>query len=59
MKTRFFEIDSNIVIAENYYNAMLVKDFDKMSSCLHDDVHLISPLAEIYGKDAVVLAATT
>ena len=48
---------SNLRLAESYYNAMLAKDFDKMVSYLHDNVHFIGPLAEMHGKDAVVGAA--
>ncbi len=47
----------NLNLAENYYNAMLAKDFDKMANYLHDNVHFIGPLAEIQGKNAVVTAA--
>lgn len=47
----------NLNLAESYYNAMLAKDFDKMASYLHDNVHFIGPLAEMHGKDAVVSAA--
>lgn len=47
----------NLTLAENYYNAMLAKDFDKMANYLHDNVHFIGPLAEMQGKDAVVTAA--
>lgn len=47
----------NSNIAESYYNAMLAKDFDKMASYLHDNVHFIGPLAEMHSKDAVVTAA--
>jgi len=47
----------NLTIAESYYNAMLAKDFDKMASYLHDNVHFIGPLAEMHGKNAVVTAA--
>lgn len=47
----------NLNLAESYYNAMLAKDFDKMASYLHDNVHFIGPLAEMHGKDAVVTAA--
>ena len=36
---------------------MLAKDFDKMTSYLHDTVHFIGPLAELHGKDAVVSVA--
>lgn len=57
MNTTNSESDNNLKSAENYYNAMLAKDFDKMRSYLHDNVHFIGPLAEIHGKDAVVLAA--
>jgi hypothetical protein len=47
----------NLTIAETYYNEMLKKNFDEMEQCLHSDVHFISPLAEMHGKDAVVTAA--
>ena len=47
----------NLNLAENYYNAMLAKDFDKMAGYLDDNVHFIGPLAEMHGKDAVVSAA--
>lgn len=47
----------NLNLAENYYNAMLAKDFDKMANYLHNNVHFIGPLAEMHGKDAVVTAA--
>ncbi len=48
----------NLTTAENYYHAMLQKDFDRMASYLHENVHLIGPLAEIRGKNVVVAAAT-
>lgn len=57
MNTINFESDNNLKCAEDYYNAMLAKDFDKMASYLHDNVHFIGPLAEMHGKDAVVSAA--
>jgi SnoaL-like domain len=57
MNTTNFESDNNLKSAESYYNAMLAKDFDKMTSYLHDNVHFIGPLAEMQGKDAVVTAA--
>jgi hypothetical protein len=47
----------NLSLAESYYNAMLAKDFDKMASYLHDNVHFIGPLAEMHGKESVVAAA--
>ena len=56
MNTTNSESDNNLMSAENYYNAMLAKDFDKMTSYLHDNVHFIGPLAEMQGKDAVVTA---
>lgn len=57
MNTTNSEIDNNLKFAENYYNAMLAKDFDKMTSYLHNEVHFIGPLAEMHGKEAVVSAA--
>lgn len=57
MNTTNFANENNLHIAESYYRVMLAKDFDTMSSYLHDDVHFIGPLAEMRGKDAVVLAA--
>ena len=57
MNTTNSECDNNLKSAENYYNAMLAKDFEKMASYLHNDVHFIGPLAEMHGKDAVVTAA--
>lgn len=57
MNTRIFEASDNLVIAESYYHAMLVKNFDKMAGYLYDNVHLIGLLAEIHGKDAVIAAA--
>ncbi|MBL3284324.1 SnoaL-like domain protein [Rickettsiales endosymbiont of Paramecium tredecaurelia] len=57
MNTSVFESNNNLAIAKNYYNAMLAKDFDKMAGYLHNDVHFLGPLAEMYNKDAVVTAA--
>ena len=44
-------------LAENYYNAMLAKDFDKMANYLHNNVQFIGPLAEMQGKEQIVTAA--
>ena len=57
MNTSVFEASDNLVIAESYYNAMFAKDFDKMASYLHDNVHFIGPLAEMHSKEAVLKAA--
>lgn len=57
MNTRPFTMNDNLEAAENYYQAMLAHDFETMASYLHDNVHLISPLAELDGKEAVVAAA--
>ncbi len=57
MNTIYDESHKHLSIAENYYHAMLQKDFDTMASCLHPDVHFIGPLAEMRGKEAVVSAA--
>ena len=45
------------MVAESYYNAMLSKDFDTMASYLHEKIDFVGPLAEMHGKDAIVLAA--
>lgn len=47
----------NLDLTESYYNAMLAKDFDKMAGYLHNNVHFIGPIAEMYGKESVVAAA--
>ncbi|OJU73169.1 MAG: hypothetical protein BGO07_03260 [Alphaproteobacteria bacterium 40-19] len=57
MKTTCFGKDHHLKIAANYYNVMLAKDCDKMASYLHENIHFIGPLAEMHGKDPVVLAA--
>jgi len=57
MNTTNSEGDNNLKSAENYYSAMFAKDFDKMASYLHDNVHFIGPLAEMHEKEAVVSAA--
>ena len=57
MNTTSFKTNENITFAQSYYSAMLAKNFDKMASFLHDNVHFISPLAEIQGKEAVISAA--
>ncbi len=57
MNTTTYETDSNLIIAETYYHSMLEKNFDAMEKCLQPNVHFISPLAEMSGKDAVVEAA--
>ncbi len=47
----------NLNLAENYYNAMLAKNFDKMAGYLDDNVQFIGPLAEMQGKEQIVTAA--
>lgn len=47
----------NLTHAKKYYDAVLRQDFETVSDCLHDDIILLSPLAEVIGKDAVVQAA--
>ena len=48
---------ANLKAALNYYGAMQDKDFDTMASYLGDEICLISPLAEINGKEEVLTAA--
>lgn len=57
MNTKNSESGNNLKTAENYYSAMLKKDFDTMAGYLHNDVQFIGPLAEMHGKDTVVSAA--
>lgn len=49
--------NSNISVAQTYYQAMLTKDFTALAACLHPDVHIISPLDKVSGKEAVLEAA--
>lgn len=58
MTATYPENHQNLASAENYYDAMLAKNFDKMATYLHDKVHFIGPLATMHGKEAVVSAAT-
>jgi len=51
------ESEKNLMVAQDYYRAMLQKNFAEMEECLHPDIHFISPLAEMSGKEAVVSAA--
>lgn len=57
MNTKPLEVNKNLMIAEGYYSAILAKDFNKVATYLDDKVQLISPLAEIHGKEAVISAA--
>lgn len=51
------EAQANLKAALNYYDAMQAKNFDTMASYLGDNICLISPLAEINGKEEVLTAA--
>lgn len=57
MGTINIENENILHLAESYYRAMIAKDFDAMGSYLHKNVQFIGPLAEMRGKEAVVLAA--
>ena len=57
MNTTFYENGKNLIVAQTYYGQMLRKDFDAMGACLHPNVHFIGPLAEMFGREAVVSAA--
>lgn len=52
-----FDEQNNLATAENYYKAMLAKNFRTMATFIHEDVYFRGPLAEMHGKEAVVLAA--
>lgn len=47
-------IAKNAVLAEAYYNAMNNKDLPGTAKYLHPEVHFVSPLADITGKEAVL-----
>ena len=49
--------DKNLNIAITYYTSMNNKEFDKMASCLHPNIHFIGPLSVMDGKESVVEAA--
>ncbi len=51
------KIEDNLAIAEGYYQAMLGKDYEGMEARLDPDVHLITPLAELFGKDHLLESA--
>ena len=46
--------EKNIACAVAYYQAMHNKDLAVIEKSLHPDVHLIGPLAELTGKEAVL-----
>lgn len=48
---------ANLKAALSYYGAMQAKDFDTMASYLGEEICLISPLAQINGKEDVLTAA--
>ena len=47
MNTTHSESDNNLKVAVSYYSSLLKKDFDTMSSYLHENVLFIGPLAEM------------
>lgn len=46
--------EKNLATAVAYYEAMNNKDMSTIEKYLHPEVRLISPLAEVTGKDAVL-----
>lgn len=48
---------NNALIAEAYYTAMNEKNVAEMGKYLHPDVQLITPLAELVGKEDALSAA--
>jgi ketosteroid isomerase-like protein len=48
--------EKNVASAVAYYRAMADKDLTGMARYLHPDVHLISPMEELTGKEAVLAA---
>jgi hypothetical protein len=49
--------DSNVNIAEAYYNAMGDKNIEAAGDHLHPDVRFIAPFGNLTGKQAVLSAA--
>ncbi|MDO8953296.1 MAG: nuclear transport factor 2 family protein [Gammaproteobacteria bacterium] len=49
--------DKNLHTALAYYRAMNDKDLSEVAKYLHPEVTLLSPLAEVLGKDAALAAA--
>ncbi len=49
-------MNSNILKAEAYYNAICAKDLAQVAEYLHPDVHLLSPVNDKRGKEAVLAA---
>jgi len=45
--------EKNVAFAVAYYQAMNNKDLSVIEKYLHPDVRLISPMADVRGKDAV------
>lgn len=50
-------IKNTVDVARAYYTAMAHKDVAGISQFLHPDVELISPLATLHGKEAVINAS--
>jgi hypothetical protein len=48
--------EKNVASAVAYYKAMADKDLTGMARHLHPHVHLVSPLEELTGKEAVLAA---
>ena len=48
-----------INIAVSHYDGIMSGDFKTIASNLHEDVQLISPLAEVKGRDVIVESAKT
>lgn len=47
-------LEKNVASAIAYYDAMNNKDINLLGKYLHSEVQLISPLAELKGKEAVI-----
>ncbi len=47
----------NAKTMETYYNALLAKDLDKATQCLHPDIDWKSPLGQRRGRDHVIESA--
>lgn len=54
--TRKNTVEENLKVAISYYEAMQAKDFETLASYLSDNIYFISPLAEIRGKEELLMA---
>ncbi len=50
-------VDHNVLVAKNYYRAMNDKSLSEVEKFVHPDVHFVSPMGEVAGKENMLKAA--